>query len=583
MRTQFNNWNKDLVKESTFFKYRYVNKKSNTSTSWKLHPVYFHILFIAILAICIYSVYALSGRIKFSNLHDVGEKLKRLFSFGNKYTERTGRFDGKYENLLLETMKVLWVTIKLALTGTFIGFVLALVTAYFSFATPTNKYSAFLVFVIMLILRSIPELVFIQIFILSIQNELSLLLVYIWFTWLWLHKYYEELLVSVDLEAYKISLMQGNSKTKAFFKEIYPRVKNRIIALFIFSFESNMRWASILGALTLPGIGKLIYYASHNITFFNELGIPLLVLMVFVLLLEVLNYVFKRFLFEARTKVILPTKNEDKISYYKRLSKKINIRRVIIVLIFMLFAVVSITTFATTRIKIHNLDVTKKFFEQIFNPDFSHFSFKSTDVNHNPLLLIWNSLQFSFASLFICIVLTLIAIRLQSLNLNRLYVAATARSLNVLVRLVPTTVLFYTFFNIFPSPITLLMLVVGIHQMCSKSKQLTEVVDNLDIEAINNMRMQGYTNNQIFLKYVLPAIKVDFISMTIFYFELIFRNSITYYVLASQELHIGRNISRYLDTRLYQPRVALSYVWLSCFSILLINIIGRLVIKRVKK
>nr|WP_233751523.1 ABC transporter permease subunit [Mycoplasmopsis agalactiae] len=127
------------------------------------------------------------------------------------------------------------------------------------------------------------------------------------------------------------------------------------------------------------------------------------------------------------------------------------------------------------------------------------------------------------------------------------------------------------------------MLVVGIHQMCSKSKQLTEVVDNLDIEVINNMRMQGYTNNQIFLKYVLPAIKVDFISMTIFYFELIFRNSITYYVLASQELHIGRNISRYLDTRLYQPRVALSYVWLSCFSILLINIIGRLVIKRVKK
>ncbi len=64
--------------------------------------------------------------------------------------------------------------------------------------------------------------------------------------------------------------MQGNSKTKAFFKEIYPRVKNRIIALFIFSFESNMRWASILGALTLPGIGKLIYYASKQITYFNE-------------------------------------------------------------------------------------------------------------------------------------------------------------------------------------------------------------------------------------------------------------------------------------------------------------------------
>lgn len=578
-----NNWNKDLVKESTFFRFRYINKKSNTATSWKTHPVYFHLLFIAFIAVCLYSIYALSGTIKISNFNDVAKKLKLLFSFGNKYTERTGRFDGNYENLFIETMKVLWVTIKLALTGTFIGFVLSLVTAYFSFATPTNKYSAFLVFAIMLILRSIPELVFIQLFILSIQNELSLLLVYIWFTWLWLHKYYEELLVSVDLEAYKISLMQGNSKTKAFFKEIYPRVKNRIIALFIFSFESNMRWASILGALTLPGIGKLIYYASKQITYFNELGIPLLVLMVFVLLLEVLNYIFKRYLFEAKTKVILPKKDETKASYYNRLSKKANVRRIIIILIFVLFATVSIVTFATTSIKIHNLDATKEFFKHVFNPDFSHFSFKSTDVHHNPILLIWNSLQFSFASLFICIVLTIISIRLQSLNLNRLYVAATARSLNVLVRLIPTTVLFYTFFNIFPSPITLLMLVVSIHQMCSQSKQLTEVVDNLDIEIINNMQMQGYTNNQIFLKYVLPAIKVDFISMTIFYFELIFRNSITYYVLANQELHIGRNINKYLDTRSYQPRIALSYVWLSCFSILLINIIGRLIVRRVKR
>nr|WP_318029552.1 hypothetical protein [Mycoplasmopsis bovis] len=180
---------------------------------------------------------------------------------------------------------------------------------------------------------------------------------------------------------------------------------------------------SILGALTLPGIGKLIYYASKQITYFNELGIPLLVLMVFVLLLEVLNYIFKRYLFEAKTKVILPKKDETKASYYNRLSKKANVRRIIIILIFVLFATVSIVTFATTSIKIHNLDATKEFFKHVFNPDFSHFSFKSADVHHNPILLIWNSLQFSFASLFICIVLTIISIRLQSLNLNRLYVA----------------------------------------------------------------------------------------------------------------------------------------------------------------
>lgn len=118
-------------------------------------------MFIVILVIFIYLVYVLLGRIKFFNLYDVGEKLKCLFLFGNKYIERIGWFDGKYENLLFEIMKVFWVIIKLVFIGIFIGFVLVFVIVYFFFVILINKYSVFLVFVIMLILCFILELVFI--------------------------------------------------------------------------------------------------------------------------------------------------------------------------------------------------------------------------------------------------------------------------------------------------------------------------------------------------------------------------------------------------------------------------------------
>lgn len=74
------------------------------------------------------------------------------------------------------------------------------------------------------------------------------------------------------------------------------------------------------------------------------------------------------------------------------------------------------------------------------------------------------------------------------------------------------------------------------------------------------MRIQNYTNNQIFLKYILPAIKINFISITIFYFKLIFKNSITYYILTNQKLHINKNINKYLNTKLYQPKITLSYI-----------------------
>ncbi|AGJ90671.1 PhnE/PtxC family ABC transporter permease [Mycoplasma putrefaciens] len=583
MRIRKNNPNQKLVKEANFFKYRYVNLKTKTKTSWRVNAIYYHLLILVAICLIVWILYLNSSSIKFENFENVIEKLKLLFRFDNKSNLTTGEFSTNYTNLFLDSLKLLWITIKFALTGTFFGFILALITAYLSFDKTTNKYLAFIISVFILFLRAIPELVFITLITGTFRNELSLLLVYLWFTWLWLHKYYLEMLNSFDLEWYYNSINQGNSKFKAFIKEIFPRIKNRVVALFIFSFESNIRWSSILGALSLPGIGLLINYASKSTHLFNQLAIPLTVLMVFILFLELVNYLFKKHLLEAKTKLVFKQKNETKAQYYNRLTKNINFNKWITIAIFAFVTIVSIVTLTTTPLWLFNLTSVKEFFKNFFNPDFSKFSFTTNQISQNPILLFWNSFSFAITGIVLCVILTLISIRLQSLSLNKTYQVVIFRSINVFIRLIPVIVIFYIFKAIFDNTVTLLIICIALHQMSSQTKQLVELVDNLDQQVINNLKLQGYSNNQIFLKYVLPSIKIEFISLTVFYFELIFRSSITYSILASQDLLIGTQITNHLDPRNFHPQIALAYVWIGTISILIVNLVGKLIVNKIKK
>lgn len=108
-------------------------------------------------------------------------------------------------------------------------------------------------------------------------------------------------------------------------------------------------------------------------------------------------------------------------------------------------------------------------------------------------------------------------------------------------------------------------------------------MNSLDEEIIANMRLQGYSNNAIYFKYVLPSIKFDLISMSTFYFELIFRASITYSIFSENKLTIGTQITINMDTRNFHPEKAMTYVWIGTISILFINLSSYLLLKKIKK
>ncbi|WP_084276662.1 ABC transporter permease subunit [Mycoplasmopsis opalescens] len=578
MTTRENNSKNRIKIEKKWHSYRVINN-NQANTDWKIKPIFKHLILIAFIILFCFLVYDQASKIRFDNFNLVGENLRKFFTFSNKSTHTT-QGDG-FTNLFYDSIKALWLTIKLGLVGTFFGFILALLTSILSFSVITNKYSAFIVKITMLILRSIPELVLIGIITKTIRNQLSLLLVYTWFTWLWLHKYYIELLENMDLNPFYTSINQGNSKFSAFNKEIWARSKHRIFALFIFSFESNMRWASILGALSLPGIGVLVDSAGKNIALIEQLGIPLLVLMGFVSLLEISNILLKKFVFEAKT-IEIDLNEKNKSQTIAKLTKHINWRKVFYVVMLVFFFTITVITFATSKFSFFETTETKNLLKALVNADFSQFSIISKSESLNPFLMLWQSTKFTIVSLTIAVILTILSIRIQALNLNKTWYAFLNRIINAFIRLIPSIVLFYLFTFILDSSLSLLIIVIGIHQMTSLSKQLTDAIDNLDKSIIENMRMQGYSNNQIFYKYVLPSIKFDFISLAILYFELIFRASITYSIFAEGKLDIGKGIWTNLQDKNPKPELALAYAWIGSFGILAINIFGTLYLKNLK-
>lgn len=114
-----------LVFLSNLFFYKVESKKSQTQN--KLKPIWFHILILFFLAVIIFTFskfdYKLNSYFGFQNFY------KNVFKFFQIKNEST--YLGK-TNLALDSLSYLWVSIKYAIVGTFIGFVIAIFTAFLS-------------------------------------------------------------------------------------------------------------------------------------------------------------------------------------------------------------------------------------------------------------------------------------------------------------------------------------------------------------------------------------------------------------------------------------------------------------------
>ncbi|WP_051617821.1 ABC transporter permease subunit [Mycoplasmopsis iners] len=472
----------------------------------------------------------------------------------------------------------MWKTIEIAIVGTFLGFILAIFTSYSTNWKFNNKIKSIFFGSIILFLRSIPELIFISSFTNMFNGYFALLLIFFWFSWLWLHKYFVEIFNNFDEKVYWQARKEGLSKVQAFKKVIWPRINNRIYNLFLYSFESNIRWSSILGILGTAGIGILINYGTLNINNFKELAIPVLVLTIFIGFLEIFNFFIKNYLLENKSKQL----NLNKTQIYQKMLRQKNWRKITLRLIFIVLVIFSIVILCKINYFFLNSLLFSEQIKAFVQPDWSVFDIKSKQIELNPLLQLLQSFNFAFLITLLMIISFLILLPFYSKLIFGKWKSLICKLITVIVRTIPIVVFFYIFNSLFYSSLTLLILTLTTHQNSAILKQLWEKIDNFQATKFFNLRLQNYSKFHIYWKYMLPEIKGDLYSLLMLYFEISFRNSITYSVLTSQELVIGTKIIQYNSPNgNFDLNKTFAYIWIGIFGILFINIINIFLNKKI--
>ncbi|UUM18973.1 ABC transporter permease [Mycoplasma sp. 1018B] len=498
-----------------------------------------------------------------------------MFSFSNK---SNFIFSNSTSNLFLLSLSFLLETIIYTLAGTFIGFLLAITTSFLSNKSFNNRYFSFIFKQILIILRSIPELTFILLFTQLFDSRLAMLLIFVWFTWLWLHKYYLEILNNINWKNYYFKLALTNNKLKIFKNDILPRVSNRFFALFLYSFESNARWSSILSMLGLGGIGSLISFATKTTFRFNQLAIPLVILIIFIIFLELINYLFNLFLYEIKSKknkfeqTLLKIKNTDFINW------KLIIKNLI--LLFCL--IITIYAIATINFRVLNTQSLNDYLKAFFNPDWNVFNIKLFDINTNPFLQLIQSFSFAFFISFIALGITLLFLPYYSKIITNPFLTFINRSINASFRTIPTIVFFFILNPLFLSSLTLLIIILIIKLSSTFLKKCWEMIDKFDPKKYLLLKSKGMSKFKIYWLYLIPFIKYELISLFLLYFEISFRNSITYSILTGNDLALGYNINYYFNSKDFDLNKAFAFVWIATFAILSINYLNNFLIWKLK-
>lgn len=519
-----------LCKEDDFF---------NNLKKRKIKNVF---IFIFLFAILILSLIFLQA-----NLLPLGgniflDRLTELFKFSNKIS------DYPNYNLWILSLDFLWLSIRTALIGTSIGFILGLFTSYFQneklfHIKPINYF----VKIFIPTLRALPTIFFIFYFSYSFSSQISLILVYSWFSWIWIHKYISEYYLGVNYQIYWNMVYEGKNHFHLFKNAIWPQIKNKIIALFLYSFEANIRWSSILGVLGLSGIGELIYKASNNE--YESMGIPVVVLMLFVIFLEIFNILVK--------KLILPNKNNGFLINGQIEIKKFNFKKTIKFLIFFLF--LSLLIYALASIDFSgSMYYENSIIQNFFAPNWNSL------INDN--FNIWFDIYILFLQAFLIIFIA-VAISFLFIYLTFYKLFGAIAYLGVLflgfLRAIPFSLFLFFINPLFDNPVYSIVLILGFTTGLTLAKNCLETLNKIEKTTIEHFQILGFSKNKIFIRYAIYFLAKDFFNFSLFNLEDQFRNLITYGKFGSSS--IGFYIDFYFNGSKKEFDNMASFVWVSFF------------------
>lgn len=472
------------------------------------------------------------------------DRLKQIFSFSNQIE------DYPNQSLILLSFNFLWISIKTALIGTVLGFLIAFITSTLQNDKLHNiKAIAVPIRIVIPFLRAMPVIFFIYFFSYTFTKDIALVMVYMWFSWIWSHKYLSEYYDSLNYKFYDYSLYEGNNHFFAYFKNILPQLNNKMISLFLYSFDSNMRWSSLLGTLGMVGIGELIYRAQDNK--FESMGIPVLTIMIFMLLLEGFIYLVNRFVLTQKSKIVT-FENFEKFYKYKNPNLFLKIFLVLILL------TVLIASFATIDWSQSSISGSS-FLATIFNPNWN-----IVNENHNinigfDILMIF--LQ-TLTVMFLGVIIGIFFIFICSYKILKSYSLIGLTILTIL-RSVPLIAFFFVINPIYADPISTICIVLGLYCGLNISKTMNESVNKIDEKQIYIYELEGCSRVKIFFKFILFKIFFDLINIIMFSWENQIRDIVTYGKYGS--CTIGVYIDTYYSGTKKEMNNVATLIWVSFF------------------
>lgn len=468
--------------------------------------------------------------------------IKKLFVFNPKIEQYPN------SNLWILSIKYLWRSIKGVMIGTCIGFSCAFLTS-----TIGNKNIIKiniinnLINLIIATLRAFPIIFFIYLFKLSFSKNLAFILLISWFSWIWLHKYMSEYYNNINYYLFETLKKQGSNFFISFFKSIIYQINNKFISLFIYSFESNMRWNSLLGTLGFIGIGELINLSQENQ--FESIGIPVTIIIIFIIFLEIIGFIFNKFVLIHKS-VEINKKNIKRNWNYKTIIKFLFL---LIVILTLLISIISTNWNETTKLNY-------SFIKSIFEPNWYILNFKS-NITNDIFILIFQTIIIAFIGTCLSIIFILV-----SSNKIFGYYSLIGSTIITIIRSIPSIVLLFIIGPLFKDSSSTICLILGIASSTIISKNVNEAINKLDNNVIKYFYMQGYSRLHIFLKYIIPKIKGYFLSQILFEWESKYRDIITYgsYGVSS----IGTNIDLYESKAEYSNMAP--FIWIMFFITILV-------------
>lgn len=554
-----------IIKSNLFFLWY-----KNDNFYYKKWHLPWKILFWFLLTIVILFSFSM---INFSYNHS-GNKvfwfnIQKMFYFNNKNPNYPS------QSLWYISFVSILQTIKYVSSGTIVGFILALFSAYFSNSKTNNWFISIFYKIIILFFRSFPAIFLIMLFLESFEKLFATTIIIIWFTWIWLSKYFNEIIENVNLSTYYLSLQKGESKFHAFKKEIWPRINTKIINLFFYSFESNIRWSVIASAAGTLGIGFIIYNSYTDVTVgIESIGIPVFILILTILLFEIFIYIFEKYLTINKSKKI------DQQIFFKY---KLNIKKIILFFVTIILLALSIWNFLDIKWNFAYFDKFGLFIKYTLIDANWNLWFVNSKID-NPFYNLLELIAQTIVTAFLSIIFTIFILFFYNENIQKKSISFIFKFLSILIRSLPLIIYFILFSPVFNTPkLFPIILAISLHNISINVKQLNSSINKINWNIYQNLLMQNWSKFKIYFHYILPSIKKDLLSILAIRIEWIFRDSLILGYLGGSL--IGQKLNGYLN--LAQPSASLSnagaLIWLIFIVIIFINLINWFIQKQIYK